>query len=136
VQIEWGFCCLSAVHPAEAYADGMRKLSGVILILIAAGIVLTIIVSFTSPSDWGLPVANEPAVSAASTHHNDPLHQAVIDDVLGQYRMVERSGTATDRCVRAGLVAEAYLQAHDEPNYDHWKATRDAQCARAGMPPN
>ena len=47
--------------------------------------------------------------------------------------IVKRSGAPMDVCVRAGLVAEAYLQANDEGNYKHWKAIEKKDCAAAGL---
>jgi hypothetical protein len=35
--------------------------------------------------------------------------------------------------VQAGVVAEAFLQAKDEPNYKKWVAIRKGEAARAGM---
>lgn len=61
------------------------------------------------------------------------VHQQVVNDAEEQYRMVERSGTAIDKCVRAGLVAEAHLQAKDESSYRTWKAIENLNCANAGV---
>jgi archaellum component FlaF (FlaF/FlaG flagellin family) len=46
----------------------------------------------------------------------------VAADVEEQYNIVKRNnGTAIELSVKAGLVAEAYLNAHDEANYRKWK---------------
>lgn len=58
----------------------------------------------------------------------------VIDDFEKQYEIVSRSGSAMERCVQAGLVAGAYLQAKDEASYVKWKEKEKADCAEAGMP--
>lgn len=58
----------------------------------------------------------------------------VIDDFEKQYEIVSRSGSAMERCVQAGLVAGAYLQAKDEASYVKWKEKEKADCAAAGMP--
>ncbi len=47
-------------------------------------------------------------------------NQVVLDSVM-QYRIAKRQGDAIQTCVQAGLVAAAYLQAHDEINYRRWK---------------
>ncbi len=62
------------------------------------------------------------------------LHKGVANDFEKQYEMSLRSGSAIDICVHAGLVSAAYLQAHDESNYQRWKQTESADCARAGIP--
>ena len=62
------------------------------------------------------------------------INQQVISDTLQQYNIVKANGTKIDACVRAGLVAEAYLQAKDERNYQYWKDIEWADCDDAGVP--
>lgn len=62
------------------------------------------------------------------------VEKHVIDDFVKQYEIVARSGSAMERCVQAGLVAGAYLQAKDEASYVKWKEKEKADCAEAGMP--
>lgn len=62
------------------------------------------------------------------------LNSGVAKNFEKQYVMSVRSGTPIDVCVHAGLVAAAYLQAHDQLNYQRWKQTESADCALAGMP--
>jgi hypothetical protein len=62
------------------------------------------------------------------------ITKQVAGDAVTQYEMVKRSGTATDICFHAGMVAAAYLQAKDEPGYQRWKATENADCTKAGVP--
>ena len=62
------------------------------------------------------------------------INQQVISDVLQQYNIAKANGTKIDACVRAGLVAEAYLQAHDERNYSAWKNIEFLDCDEAGVP--
>jgi hypothetical protein len=63
------------------------------------------------------------------------IQQTVAEDQAQQYSDVVRSGTAIDRCVKAGLVAEAYLQAGESASYDQWKAVEEADCKAAGVRP-
>jgi hypothetical protein len=62
------------------------------------------------------------------------IHAQVVKDSVTQYNMVKRQGGPIDRCVHAGLVAAAYLQAKDEPNYASWKSVERTDCEAAGMP--
>ena len=58
----------------------------------------------------------------------------VASDFERQYNEVKVHGSKVDVCVRAGLVAEGYLQAGDTDNYGKWKAIEKADCAAAGVP--
>lgn len=62
------------------------------------------------------------------------IHDQVVQQTLGQYRIAKDSGQAMDACVHAGLVAAAYLQAQDQQNYQQWKGTEQIDCAIAGLP--
>jgi hypothetical protein len=64
----------------------------------------------------------------------DDIYAKVANDAVDQYRITTRSGSAMDRCVHAGLVAAAFLQAKDDASYAHWKQTETADCAAAGLP--
>lgn len=61
------------------------------------------------------------------------IRQNVAEEQAQQYSDVVRSGTPMDRCVKASLVAEAYLQAGQSARYDQWKATEQADCEAAGL---
>jgi hypothetical protein len=61
------------------------------------------------------------------------IKNKVADDAVKQYGIAARGGTAIDRCVQAGMVAAAYLQAQDQAAYDTWKSTEKADCAAAGL---
>jgi uncharacterized lipoprotein NlpE involved in copper resistance len=63
----------------------------------------------------------------------DDINSKVVSDVIEQYQITVSSGTAIDRCVHAGLVAAAQLQAKDQAKYSQWKATESADCAAAGI---
>lgn len=62
-----------------------------------------------------------------------PLPNKVIDDQVLQYNAAVRSGSLNDRCVQAGFVASAYIQAKDEPNYQAWSGIRNNECKAAGI---
>jgi hypothetical protein len=60
----------------------------------------------------------------------DDVNQKVISDAEEEYQIANRSGNATDRCVHAGIVAAAYIQAHDQSGYQRWKMRQDSDCQR------
>ena len=62
------------------------------------------------------------------------IYNQVSADAVKQYDIAKRSGSAMDACVHAGMVAAAYLQAKDEPNYQRWKSTESSDCTTAGLP--
>jgi hypothetical protein len=61
------------------------------------------------------------------------LQSGVAKDYEDQYNMAKISGTKIDLCVRAGLVAEGYLQAKDQSNYAKWKRIQKSDCDAAGL---
>lgn len=61
------------------------------------------------------------------------IEKQVASDSVKQYEIAKRSGTAMDACVHAGLVAAAYIQAKDEPSYQHWKEIEKSDCRIAGV---
>lgn len=63
-----------------------------------------------------------------------PFQEQVAQDFEAQYAAVVESGTAIDRCVRAGLVAEGYLQAANNDKYKEWKEVEKEDCNAAGVP--
>jgi hypothetical protein len=62
-----------------------------------------------------------------------PLPNKAIDDQVQQYNWAVKAGSQTDRCVQAGFVASAYIQAKDEPNYQAWSGIRNNECKAAGI---
>lgn len=64
----------------------------------------------------------------------DEITRKVALDAVAQYEIAKRGTDKIQTCVSAGLVAAAYLQAKDEPNYNAWKARERDDCAAAGMP--
>ena len=61
------------------------------------------------------------------------IQQQVATDSVKAYELSKKGGDKAEICVKAGLVAEAYNQAHDEPNYLSWKQTERADCVAAGI---
>ena len=78
----------------------------------------------------GLVVAQMPATSSETLK---PFQDQVAQDFVQQYEMVKVNGTNTDRCLRAQLVAEGYLQAENEPKYAEWRAIQKTDCLAAGI---
>lgn len=62
------------------------------------------------------------------------IEEQVAQDTVDQYNIAKRQGDPIQICVQAGLVAAAYLQAEDEPNYNRWKAIEEEDCEAAGVP--
>ncbi|GAB3416224.1 zinc ribbon domain-containing protein [Massilia agilis] len=62
------------------------------------------------------------------------IEMQVANDAVKQYDIAKTSGSAMDRCVQAGMVSAAFLQAKDDANYKVWKQTESDDCAAAGVP--
>lgn len=58
----------------------------------------------------------------------------VATDSVAQYEIAKCQGDPMQVCVQAGFVSAAWLQAKNEPQYNSWKATEKADCAKAGVP--
>lgn len=63
------------------------------------------------------------------------IENQVAADAVKQYEIAARNDSAVDRCVQAGIVSAAYLQAKDEENYRIWKTKEVHDCDVAGFPP-
>lgn len=61
------------------------------------------------------------------------IENKVAKDAEAQYSIAARNGTAIDRCVHAGMVAAAYVQAKDETSYRIWKSRESSDCEIAGI---
>lgn len=61
------------------------------------------------------------------------IHDKVARDAVAQYQIAAQSGAPMDRCVQAGLVAAAFLQAQDQASYAQWKDTERRDCKAAGL---
>jgi len=62
------------------------------------------------------------------------VEEGVANDVVEQYNLVKESGDKMQMCVRAGLVAEVYLQAGNKSEYRNWTDIKNNDCAEAGVP--
>ena len=75
-------------------------------------------------------IASHAASSDQASRFMDDVNSKVISDAERQYQIASRSGSNVDRCVHAGIVAAAHLQAHDQPGYQSWKMREDMDCHR------
>ncbi len=62
------------------------------------------------------------------------IEQETIADAINEYEITKRNGSAMDAYIRAGIVAELYLQANDEANYVKWKNVEKQEAFRADVP--
>ena len=58
----------------------------------------------------------------------------VADDAVKQYNIAAAQGDQMQKCVQAGFVAAAFLQAKNDVQYNVWKSTQSSECAQAGVP--
>jgi len=72
------------------------------------------------------------AKHAAESNLNN-IQLQVAHEAEEQYAIAKRNGSPMDIYVRAGLVAEAYLQAKDEVNYKKWKQIETEAAIAAGI---
>ena len=54
------------------------------------------------------------------------VNNNVIKDCEAQYEIVSKTGDKIEMHVRAGLCAEAYLNAKNEVGYNKWKRIADS----------
>lgn len=97
---------------------------------VAKALAVTFTVLFIIAVIIGLSMPSEDEVN----DFVDDTYATVAKDYEEQYQMAKQGGTMIDRCIRAGLVAEAYMQANDVSFYSKWKATEKADCNAAGVP--
>jgi hypothetical protein len=57
----------------------------------------------------------------------------VASDAVDQYRITAKSGGPMDRCVQAGMVSAAFLQAKNDTQYSTWKKIERKDCNAAGV---
>ena len=57
----------------------------------------------------------------------------VAADAVKQYNIVSVQGDPMQKCVQAGFVSAAYLQAKNDVKYNSWKAIEAGECAVAGV---
>jgi hypothetical protein len=58
----------------------------------------------------------------------EDITRTVAADAEQQYRIAEREGDPVQKCVQAGYVAAAHLQAKNEDDYTLWKMTQRTDC--------
>jgi hypothetical protein len=68
-------------------------------------------------------------VSEASKSSVNDIYREVVSDSIRQYNIVKSNGSGVEKCVHAGLVAAAYLQANDENGYKEWKRIEERDCS-------
>lgn len=89
------------------------------------GIVLSLLLlGYTTVSFWGTSVASSKTEGTSNM---------AVEDQVSQYNIAVRAGTKMDRCVQAGFVASAYIQAKDQANYEEWQRIRHEDCSAAGL---
>jgi hypothetical protein len=103
-----------------------RKAFGALLAV--AAVFLIFFVFFQFESEVSSP--SGPVVQSMMKDGEDQ----VARDMVAQYQIAARSGTAMDRCVQAGMVTAGFLQAKDEKNYSEWKTVQHRDCKAAGLP--
>lgn len=64
----------------------------------------------------------------------ESVDTSLIRQATRQYELVVANGTKIERCVHAGLVANAYLHAMQEDGYKAWSAVKKRDCEAAGLP--
>lgn len=65
----------------------------------------------------------------------DDIERKVADEETAKYLMMQDNNAPyIERCVQAGLVAQAWLSVKDQSNYVKWQDVKEAMCASAGMP--
>jgi hypothetical protein len=64
----------------------------------------------------------------------DQSRRQVLYDAIKHYDLVSQSeGGGVQRCVQAGLVVAAAIQAQDADELKKWQLTQKSDCARAGI---
>jgi hypothetical protein len=96
---------------------------------VAKGVFITFAVIFVFIILIALAMPSEEEMNAGMTD----LKTDVAADFERQYQSASLHGTTVDKCVRAGLVAEGYLQAGDEAKYAEWKGVEAVDCKAAGV---
>jgi hypothetical protein len=119
--------CVTIIYPR---AIGLQRRSwGVLMIIgsfvIAANSPSSTTGSLSSASSSSNMASSSRAAASVTKTFEQSVHERVISDAEEEYRMA-RGGV--DRCVQAGMVAAAYLQAHDQFGYRQWKLREDQDC--------
>jgi hypothetical protein len=61
------------------------------------------------------------------------IQAEVAENAAKEYEIAAREGDPMQKCVQAGMVSAAFLQAQDEENYRIWKSREKADCSTAGL---
>ena len=64
----------------------------------------------------------------------DNIYIQTAQDLEAQYRLMGSESSDIDKCVKAGTVAAAWLNAQDQVEYQNWKRIEGAHCTDAGVP--
>lgn len=96
---------------------------------VAKGVIVTIVVIFIIGFMIALAIPSPEETHQAMQN----IQTSVATDMERQYAETVKHGTPMDQCVRAGLVAESYLQAGDSAEYQRWQEIKDAECKEAGL---
>lgn len=64
---------------------------------------------------------------------SEEINIKVVDDAMNQYIIAKKHGSMMDRCVQAGLVSAALLQAKAEAQYAEWRPIEKADYKKAGV---
>jgi hypothetical protein len=61
------------------------------------------------------------------------IKMQVANEAVATYQMAKRGGNAKDMCVQAEEVSKAFLQAHDDAQYQKWTNIEKSDCKAAGI---
>jgi hypothetical protein len=70
-------------------------------------------------------------VSGAFEAAKNSFSKSIANDLIQQYEIVENGSDEMAKSIRAGAVAEAYLQAKDAASYERWKSIADSHMQKA-----
>jgi hypothetical protein len=87
---------------------------------------LVVLLSFSSGYYFGS------AVDQQFSQPQTVAEEAASGEVI-QYGYTARTGTPTEVCRQAGVVADAYLDALDEAGYKRWKQIEKHNCAHSRL---
>lgn len=54
-------------------------------------------------------------------------------EMVEQYEIAKNQGDRMEKCMQAGAVAQAFLQAKNQDNYNKWKIIESTDCRAAGL---
>jgi len=77
------------------------------------------------------PAATMPSVDAVFDSAEKSFAKGVAEDLIEQYDIVKNGTDEMAKSIRAGAVAEAFLQARDSAKYQAWKEKADLHMKKA-----